>query len=107
MEQGRGQLTDRIKAKSKELLGFELTVTALRLLPYLLYTLQNSQRISMANINDIEQKILADWVQKGFIVDGVTDCGRPMLSDGVKFKVSKKFWDAMTEIIYLGYVDLK
>ena len=33
----RGMLTDEIRAKSKELLGYEITQVELRLMPYLQY----------------------------------------------------------------------
>ncbi len=37
MEQKRGQLTDRIKERSKELLGYEMDVKELRLMVYIQY----------------------------------------------------------------------
>lgn len=51
-EQGRGQLTQRIKDKSKELFGYEFTVKHLRLLPYVLHVMQNGQQINPSSIND-------------------------------------------------------
>lgn len=107
IEQKRGQLTDRIKEKSKELLGYEINVTELRLIPYIQYTLVNSQKLNPHHINLDDQKILSKWVSMGFITDGVTkQKGRPIQSEVAKLKVTKEFWDAMVEIIYLGYVQL-
>lgn len=105
--QKRGQLTDRIKQKSIELFGYEMSQNELRLLPYIQYTACNDQRLNTSNINGLEQTILARYVEKGYIVDGVSNCGRPMISEGVKLRITKDFWVKMCEIIYLGYVDLK
>ena len=70
-EQKRGQLTQRIKEKSKELLGYEITQTELRLMAYAQYTLVNSQRIKREHTNEEDREILASWVEKGFVLNGV------------------------------------
>ena len=103
-QQLRGQLTERIKKKSLELFGYEISRTELRLLPYIQYTLVNSQKLSPGHLNKEEKEILSGYVKKGFIIDGVSDSGRPML--GTTLKVTKKFWDSILEILWLGYVDL-
>ena len=95
MIQTRGQLTDRVKARSIELFGYEITQDELRLLPYLQYVMVNEQKITRGKINPEERDIISDWVAKGYIG-----------SSSSKMKVSKEFWDIMCEIIYLGYVDL-
>ncbi|NJO88901.1 MAG: hypothetical protein HC831_08050 [Chloroflexia bacterium] len=102
--QGRGQLTDRIKEKSRELLGYEISVGELRLLAYLQYELVNSKNPN--NVNSEEKEMLASWRKKGFILDGITEGGRVMTSRDSKFKVSKDFWNAIVEILWLGYVDI-
>jgi len=105
--QKRGQLTDRIKVKSTELLGYEISQKELRLMPYMQYQLVNEQRIKPEHLNEDEREILAKWVSKGYIIDGITGHkGRPMMSEGVKLKVTKHFWDSIIEILWLGYVDL-
>ncbi len=106
MTQLRGQLTDRIKEKSKSLFGYEISQMELKLIPYLVYTLSNNQQLSRQLIRVEEIEILSKWKKKGYILDGVTDCGRPKISEGERLKVTKEFWDIMNEIIYLGYVDL-
>lgn len=102
----RGQLSNRIKQRSVELLGYEITQRELRLMPYIQYQLANNQRIDPRSINEEERQILIDWVNKGYVIDGVSIKGRPMMSENAKLKVTKKFWDSMLEIIWLGYVDL-
>lgn len=105
--QKRGQLTERIKKRSVELFGYEMSQVEVRLLPYIQYTLVNSQRLNPEHLNEEERKILAGFVHKGWITDGVTpEKGRPMRSEGVRLRVTKEFWNAMHEIIWLGYVDL-
>lgn len=94
----RGQLTDRIKEKSLKLLGYEISETELRLMPYLQYVLVNSERLDRKKINHKEMDILDNWINKKLIVYNVYD-DNPI-------KITKKFWNTICELIYLGYVDL-
>ncbi|HRW21576.1 MAG TPA: hypothetical protein P5509_06355 [Bacteroidales bacterium] len=94
-EQKRGQLTDRIREKSKELLGYEITQQELRLIPYLQYVIVNEQRINPNNINAEEREILSKWRKAGYIEGGASGLG-----------MTKEFWNIITELIFLGYVDL-
>ena len=61
MTQKRGQLTDRIKKKSKELLGYEVSQEELRLMAYAQYQMVNEQRIDPNKINTGERAILQKW----------------------------------------------
>tara|TARA_Y100000310_G_scaffold290141_1_gene317083 strand:+ start:196 stop:489 length:294 start_codon:yes stop_codon:yes gene_type:complete len=93
--QKRGQLTDRIKQKSKELLGYEVDVTELRLMPYIMHTMMNSQRIDPGKCNQKDREVLSRWRSAGHIQGGASG-----------LEVSREFWDIMCEIVFLGYVDL-
>jgi len=95
MVQKRGQLTDRIKQKSKELLGYEIDVTELRLMPYILYVMQNDQRIAPRRCNEAERDILHKWRKAGHIEGGASG-----------LRITKDFWEILCEIVFLGYVDL-
>lgn len=95
MGQKRGQLTGRVKEKSKELLGYEITQQELRLMPYLQYQMVNEQRISPNSINGDERKLLFNWRELGYIEGGASGLG-----------MTKEFWDTISELIFLGYVDL-
>ena len=95
MKQERGQLTDRIKEKSEKLLGYEITVKELRLMPYLQYVMANEQVIKMESVNTEERKILSKWRESGHIE------GR---ASGLL--ITKAFWNIMCELIFLGYGDL-
>ena len=93
---GRGTLTDEIKVKAMELLNEEFTVRKLRLIPYLHHVMVDAGgRIDSARINDEESEILADWKLKGFI-GGTRN----------KLGMTKKFWDAISELLWLGYVNI-
>ena len=95
MEQKRGQLTERIKTKSKELLGYEIDQIELRLMPYIQYQMCNEHKINPNNINSDERKILSKWREAGHIEGGASGLG-----------ITKDFWDIINEIIFLGYIDL-
>ncbi len=93
--QKRGQLTQRIKEKSKELFGYEINQTELRFIPYLQYVMCNEQRLDPTCVSSEERKILRKWKDAGYIEGGASG----ML-------ISREFWDIMCEIVFLGYVDI-
>ena len=93
--QDRGCLTDRIKQKSKELLGYELDITELRLMPYIMYVMVNEQRLDINKCNWQDRKVLKRWREAGHIEGGVSG-----------LIITKEFWDVLCEITFLGYVDL-
>jgi hypothetical protein len=95
MTQLRGQLTDRIKAKSVELMGYEITRNELRLMAHIQYVMVNEQKIDISRVNSEERINLHDWKIKGYIEGGASGLG-----------ITKEFWDIICEIIFLGYVDL-
>lgn len=90
---GRGMLTDAIKAKSKELLGYEISQAELRLMPYIQHVLINDRRLSPSHVNDQEREIIRQWREKGYFDGGA----------GSDVVVTKTFWDAIHEILWLGY----
>lgn len=118
-QQKRGQLTDRIKEKAIELLGYEISREELRLMVYLQYEITNSQKIELTNINEEEFEILMQWHRANYItlflgenfdVSEVFSSQRflnGINSQKVKFQITKNFWDIICELIYLGYVDLE
>ena len=93
--QGRGQLTKRIKRKSKELLGYEISVVELRMFPYVVYVMMNEHRIDIRKCNQADREILSKWRKAGHIEGG---CGG--------LWVTREFWDIAMEIVFLGYVDI-
>ncbi len=95
MEQLRGQLTDRIKKKSVELLGYEMDTTELRLMPYVLTVMMNGQRIDPAKLNQDDRDILSKWRKAGHIEGGMSG-----------LQITEEFWNIICEVVRLGYVDL-
>ena len=93
MASGRGALTDAIRTKSQELLGYAISVRELRLLPYIQYTMMNDQKLDPQRINAEERGILSYWRQRGFIKGGAAG-----------LSITKAFWDAMNEILFMAYV---
>jgi len=90
----RGILTDEISEKAKELLSIDaLTVRELRLFPYIQYIIINGGFIDEAKINDEETEIIETWKEKGW------------LNGNEKISSSKLFWDAICEIIWIGYAN--
>lgn len=93
--QKRGQLTQRIKEKSNELLGYEIDQTELRLMPYIVYVMMNEQRLDPNKVNGEERGILARWRQAGHIEGGASG-----------LTITEEFWRILCEIMLLGYVDI-
>jgi hypothetical protein len=95
---GRGMLTDKIKTFAKEAYGLELTTAGLRLMPYFQYRLLNHNNLGIEHVNQEDRVILAEWREAGYITGG---CSKHSLG------CTKQFWDIMSELIWLGYVDLE
>lgn len=93
--QGRGQLTQRIKDKSKELLGYEIDVRELRLMPYIMTIMMNEQKINPNHVNGEERIILSKWREAGHTEGGASG-----------LRLTEEFWNILCEIVRLGYVDL-
>ena len=89
----RGQITDEIKAKSKELLGYEIDQKELRLMPYVQRVMMNEQVIEPRKINEEERGILSKWRTNGYIEGGASG-----------LSMTKQFYDAMCEILWMGYI---
>lgn len=95
MTQKRGQLTDRIKKKSKVALGYEISQEELRLMAYIQYQMMNEQKIDPNKISPSERGVLQKWREAGHIEGGASGLA-----------MTKEFWDAICQILFLGYVDV-
>lgn len=89
----RGQLTQAIKDKALQLLGKEITQVELRLMPYAHHVMLNEQALDQRKINSEERAILSDWRERGWIEGGAAGMA-----------ITKEFYDAMCELLWLGYV---
>lgn len=95
MMRNREKLTERIIEKSKELLGYEIDQAELRLMVYFQYVMTNEHVVNSDRISGDDALIIEKWIQEGRIYGAK------------RIMVTKKFWDIMNEIIFLGYVDLE
>ncbi len=89
----RGKLTKECQEIAKKHIGREITITELRLIPYIQYIMVNEQKIDPRKINTEEREIFMAWKKDGFAEGGMTG-----------LYVTKKFWDFMCEIIFESYV---
>ena len=89
----RGKLTDEVKAKALEVLGYEIDQVELRLFPYAQYVMMNDQKLDPNKISREERTILSKWREKGFMEGGAGGMA-----------ITKEFWDAMGEILWISYV---
>lgn len=89
----RGKLTEDIQNVAYKHFGHNIMQTDLRLMPYIQYCIMNQQRLDPLKINKAERECLSDWRAEGHILGGA---GEPI-------RCTKQFWDAMSEILWLGY----
>ena len=89
----RGVLTDEIQVLAKMYLDRKISRTELRLMPYIQHVMMNEQKLDPRKINEDERKILRRWKDEGHIEGGA--CG---------LSITKEFWDAMSSILWVGYV---
>lgn len=92
----RGSINGAVRAKSQEVLGYEMTLSELRLIPYIGYLMMNEQRLDIRKVNDAEWKIIDKWKDKGFMT----------VNNIQEVTITKQFWDAISEIQWLCYVDI-
>lgn len=88
----RGMLTDNVKQKIEEL-GIDGTVRALRLMPYLQYTMMNNQKLDINKVEEDERVVLTQLKEQGHIEGGASGLA-----------ITKEFWDKMNEILWISYV---
>lgn len=91
---GRGKLTDKVNQCAIATLGRPITQRELRLMPYVQHVMLNEQRLDPRKVSVAERDILKDWHDEGWIEGGAAGMA-----------MSKVFWDALCEILWLAYVD--
>lgn len=92
----RGILTKEVRELSKKLLGYEISCSELRLMPYIQYVCMNGKRLNHSLMKDEEFNILDQWSDKGYI----------KYSEDFIEEVDKDFWMSMNEILYNTYVNI-
>ena len=92
MNNQRGILTEEIKALSKELIGYEMCVKELRLMPYIQFCLMNSESININKVNSEERTILMKLIKAGHI-KSPSSC----------LMVSSTYYDIICKIMKVAY----
>ena len=72
-----------------------MTREELRLMAYVQYVMMNAQKLDPAKVSQEERDVLAKWREKEYMEGGASGMA-----------ITKDFWDAMCELLFLGYVDL-
>ncbi len=89
----RGELTEAIQKIAKEKIDREITLTELRLIPYIQYIMVNEQKLEPIRISPEERAVLKKWKEEDYIEGGATGLA-----------ITKEFWDFMCEILFESYV---
>ncbi len=90
----RGLLTFQISQLAEKKLGIKPFGTIhLRLLPYVHYCIVNHQNLEKIKLSEEERQIIQLW-----------KAHRYLKQDSNRITASRKFYNTMNEIIWLGYV---
>lgn len=100
VEPARGHLTPEAVAYWKEATNRELTVTELRLMPFIQYTVMNGGKLEGKRINADERKVLTSLQVNAWIVFRRMP-GQP---GWYRLGVSQAFWERMNHVLLLTYV---
>lgn len=92
---GRGVLTEEIAEVAAKTFKVHFKQEHLRLLPYILDCCINIACIDSSRVNVVEKVIILEWQALGFITS----------HEGRKVQVSKEFWDAAQELMWLAYAN--
>lgn len=100
VEPKRGVLTDEAIAYWKEATQRTLTVTELRLLPFIQYSVMNGGNFEGRRINKEEMKVIRSLQVNTWLV-----CRRiPSQPGWYRIGVSRAFWERMNELLLMTYV---
>ncbi len=88
----RGQLTKEIQKLAKDFLGREISVTELRLYPYLDYQMKNEQKIDPRKVNSEDREVLKSLRNAGHIEGGASG-----------LSMTKEFYDYINQVLWVGY----
>jgi hypothetical protein len=96
----RGEITDIIKAKSVELLGYAINKEELGLMAHLQVISTNWHNADKAKINRLEWNYIDTWEENGYLST------RERTAPICKVFITKEFWDIICELVFMGYVDV-
>lgn len=90
----RGVLTGEAAIMGEAVLGHELTVAELRLIPYVQSCAVDQMRIDRARVNAEEKAILKDWTERG-----LCRC----YPWNVEVAPTREFWQFMCDVLFEAY----
>ncbi len=93
----QGMITPTIEKLSMEFLEHKLGVHQLRFIRYLHTVMANEQKFDEEQMSPIYRAIFAQWIDQDYVSGSVYDF------DGLT--IQKPFWDFISEIVWLAYVD--
>ena len=94
-QKGRGRLNETTLQKYPD-----LTLTELRLIPYIQYCLVNGGYMDIEKISHEERVLLHQWEKEGKIQIEDDNMGR---FDKRMLSTNKEFWDYLTDVLFLEY----
>lgn len=90
-EKKRGAMNDELAKKHEGFLGHPLTLTEIRLIPYIQYCAVNQQRADRSRMNADERKLLNEWEQASYLVRF------PYIVP------TREFWQFMSDVLFDFY----
>jgi len=88
----RGVIVTEIQEVAMTHIGREISQQELRLIPYVHFVLCNGGVIDVHKVNAEELGIIREWMDEGLLFGNNGD-----------LRTTKRFWDYMSEVMYLGY----
>lgn len=98
-ENGRGTFTPKVHELSEKLLGRQMTITELRLLPYLDNCIKD---FNILKDTHFRSKVSDDEIE---FIHWLEEQGH-VLWQADKIMVTKEFYDFMKEVLWESYVEL-
>lgn len=90
----RGAMDEEKAKKYEAFLGHPLTLTEMRLVPYVHYCAVNQERIEREKVSPEEKAILEDWTDKGWCI---------CYPFNVEVAASPEFWKFACDILWDFY----
>ena len=94
MKKNRGALTPEVQELATALLGREINVRELRLMPYFIHLGMNGSIIARERLFEGDREVIDTWNKEGRVACKVGDIP----------KISPEFWIIMAKIVHKSYV---
>lgn len=94
MKENRGRLTEEVQELATTLLGREISVRELRLMPYFIHLGMDGAIVHRGRLFDGDREVMDMWNKEGRVICKVGDVP----------KISYEFWNIMAKIVHKSYV---